>query len=278
MSNKKCLDDRELEFAKKVDKIGKFIYIDGYYNIKGNVRVIHKKCGCETTMRAYAVAYSDIDKCHECGRQSREYNKCKKHIEALNEDVEVLYREKDLSGKNRYYVRCKKCNDTFHISYDKLRDGEFECCSGSVGAYERVSKAKANEIYRKIKEDLPKLSSKMIYTMVYSVVENDLYLSRTRGLHDTERLVEEIVKHILTRKEKDKVAYCSVCGEFKSGVIGWGRREANYKSKICLECAKASKKCSCCGVEKKLNTYAVDKDGVYMDICCRCNSKMNKKK
>lgn len=264
---------REREFADKVNKLGKFIYVGGYYNIKGNVKVIHKKCGCETTMRAYAVAYSDIDKCHECGRQKREYNKCKRYIEACNEDIEVIHREKDNSGKNRYYVRCKKCGDTFHVAYDKLRDGEFKCCSESVGAYERVSKNKAKEIYKKIKEDAPKMSEKQLYHLVYAVVEKDVYLAKYKGLHDTERLAKEIVKYILNRLEKEKVAYCSVCGELKTGVVGWGRREANYKSKICIECAKATRKCSVCGEEKKINTYATDENGAYLDVCCRCNNK-----
>ena len=71
--NNKSLDERELNFIEKLNKLNKFEYIGGYDTIKSNVKVRHKKCGCETVMRAYAVAYSDIDKCRECPSNSRIY-------------------------------------------------------------------------------------------------------------------------------------------------------------------------------------------------------------
>ena len=276
-TNRKSLEEREIEFAEKVNKLGKFEYIGGYYNIKGNVKVKHKKCGCETMMRAYAVAYSDIDSCHECGRQKREYNKCKKYIERLN-NVEVLCREMDSSGRNRYFVRCNECGDTFDIAYEKLRDGSFKCCIDGVGAYERGCKDKADKLYKKIKEDLPKMSEVQLKRLVYAYIEKDNNLLVAKGLHDKDRLVEAVIKHLKNRLDKAKLAKCLCCGEVKSGLGGWGRREANYKSKICVECAKKDKVCPICNKSKKLNTYALNDDGTYQDICQMCYTKSKSKK
>lgn len=277
MSNRnKNLMQREQEFADRVNEIGKFEYIEGYSNIKGNVKVLHKKCGCVTTMRAYAVAYSDIDKCVECGRQIREYRKCKSYIEKINPDIVVLSREKDATGKNRYFVACKECGDTFSISFDVLKEGGFKCCSEGVGAYERASEYKAKEIYNELKKDGFRLSYDELVKYIYKEVEKDVYLTVYKGLYDIDKLTLNIMAYIAKRKDKERIAVCSECGELKSGTAGWGRRNANYNSKICVECAKKPRKCSVCGKEKRTNTYAVGKNGKYLDICSRCHTTMKK--
>ena len=276
-SRNKSLAQREAEFAERVNSGGKFEYISGYSNIKGNVNVLHKKCGHETVMRAYAVAYSDLDKCHDCGRQRREYRKCKEYIEELNPSIRVLSREKDDTGKNRYYVACRECGDVFSISYDTLKDGYFICCSEGVGAYERDSDYKVREIYNKVKKDIHNIEYAVLYDIVKEEVKKDTYLTVYKGLYDVEKLSRTITDAIFKRKEKDRVGICKCCNKVKTGVVGWGRRDANYSSKICLDCAKLPRTCTVCGKEKRTNTFATGEDGAYLDVCASCSGQRKNK-
>lgn len=274
--NLRNLDEREINFIDRLNKRGKFEYVGGYDTIKGNVRVIHKKCGCETTMRAYAVAYNDIDKCKECGRQVRAYDKCKRQIEELNPDIEVLRREKDISGKNRYIVQCRDCGSIYNLAYDILKEGGFKCCLDGVGGYERASEYKAKEIYHKLRKERKIPSREDLMDLILEEVREDAYLKLNKGLVDDWKLVSIVADYIEDRIERDKVGYCSCCGEWKVGSADWGRGDKNFKSKVCVKCAKVSKKCAMCGKEKRLNTYASDENG-YLDICYSCNTKLKKK-
>lgn len=268
----KSLDIRELNFINRVEKLGKFEYVGGYESIKENVKVIHKKCGCETIMKAYAVAYSDIDKCKECGRQVREFDKCKEKIERENPDIIVLNREKDDYGKNRYYVMCKECGDVLYISNDVLKEGNFKCCLDGVRAYERASEYKAREIFNKLKQERLWLNDEELVDYIFNFIAEDTYLKTYKGLYDTWKLSKAILKYIRARQEKEKIGVCSICGEYHTGTKGWGRGTVNYNSQICLKCAKLPKECNECGKYKRTNTFSVI-DGKYTNTCYSCNSK-----
>lgn len=271
MKNKN-LDERELNFVNRLEKIGNFEYIGGYDTIKGNVKVLHKKCGCEVVMKAYTVAYSDIDKCRECGRQVREFEKCKEAIEAINPDITVIGREKDSYGKNRYYVMCNECSDVLFVSYDVLKEGNFKCCSDGVRAYIRASEYKCRELFNKLKNERKILNDEELMDFITEEIKDDTYLKVYKGLFDTYKLAKIIFEYIRNRQQKERIGICSCCGEYKTGTAGWGRGEVNYNSKVCLDCAKTPKKCACCGKEKKINSYP-SVNGVYSDVCKSCTTK-----
>lgn len=269
------LYERELNFINRLDEIGKFEYIEGYANIKSPVKVKHLKCGCECYMNAYTVAYSDIDMCSECGRQVRTFDKYKEKLEAINPDIEIEMRKPDKYGKCKYYVRCKKCNDIMLVSLDVLKEGNFKCCLDGVGAYKRLSKQKAKELYHKLKSEELELDSVELRDYIFGEIEDDSYF-KNKGLIDEIRLSDVIAQYIEDRYKKDRVKTCSCCGKLKSGTVGWGRGNINYNSGICLECAKKSKKCSICGEEKRINSYSVENE-VYSDVCQMCSTKLKKK-
>lgn len=271
------LYERELNFINRVEELGKFEYIEGYVNVKSPVKMRHKKCGCECYINAYLVAYSDIDMCDKCGRQVREFVKYKDKIEDINPHLNIKNRVLYKHGKCKYIAECKECGDLYFLSLDVLKKGNFNCCQNGISTYKKHCDEKAKDLYHKLKAEKLVLNETELYEYVEKELKEDDGYFYNKGLIDGEKIEELIVGYIRDRYKKDKVKICSCCGELKTGVIGWGRGEVNFNSGICLECAKASKKCSVCGESKRINRYSVE-NGKYADICQQCATRMNKAK
>lgn len=268
MKGVKDLETRTNEFIEKLEAKGLFEYIEGYVNIKSDVVVRHKKCGHITVIKAYNVAYANIDLCKECGRQKRDFEDKKKEFEEANKNLALIDKVKNKFERYNYVGVCRECGYAYSMAYDRLKD--FKCCGNDEKhTYIKVKEKKGIEIYNNIRKKEGYIEPEYLREYVFTMLEGDS-LVECKGIYDIDRLVDMVVSYILERYEKERVAVCKCCGEVKSGTRGWGRGDKNYSSNICVSCAKTSKKCSKCGVSKRINSYPVI-DGKVSDICMRCS-------
>ena len=270
MKGAKDLESRIQCFIEKLDKKGMFEYIDGYTTIKDEVLVKHKKCGHTVFMKAYNVAYADIDLCKECGRQTRDFEDKVEELKEINDDFKLVGKIKNKFDRYIYVIECKDCGCRYKMPFSRIEG--FKCCDKSANSiYDVVAEKKGIEIYNQIRKVEGYIEPNILWDYLFDILKTDTMVE-CRAIEDIERLTNIIEKYILGRYSKEQVGVCKCCGRVKSGTRGWGRRENNFQSKICVDCAKESKVCACCGVAKMINRYPVV-NGAISDTCKRCSNK-----